>query len=292
MSGARAAAAIERFLFTAVNPGPLALLRVVCALLVILVFHPVGRFIPSPQFEGVFADHPGLAQFVDAPSWLAAVVMCTGLMAVGLVPRFASGLLVVLLLPALAQFGRYPGRVLVWNVVLCFAFLRSDAAFSIRRLVRDDAIPASPLWPIRIMQLSLSLLYAANVVSKLYPAFLSGHVLSLMSMEMNNFHVLIADVVPLPFGLSIPASVAATGTVLIESVLAIGWWLPGKRWMVAALGCAFHLALKFVVTIGWLDWVAISLYLVFLLPLAGVQSASRSRPSGATSRPRMRALRR
>jgi hypothetical protein len=215
----------------------------------------------------VFADHPWLGRFVDAPAWFPAVVLGAGMLAAGVMPRSASGLLLALLLPASAHAGRYPGRVLLWNVVLCLAFLRSDGAFSIRRLIRSTPIQPSPAWPIRMMQLSVSLLYAVNVAAKLNPDFLSGRVLSLMSMELSNFRVRITDVLPLPFGLSIPVSLCAIGTVMAEAVLAVGWWLPVNRRVVAAIGIAFHLAVKYVVSVAWLDWLAMSLYLVFLLPL-------------------------
>jgi hypothetical protein len=189
------------------------------------------------------------------------------MLTVGLAPRVASGALAVLLLPALGQWGRYPGRVLLWNVIFCFVFLRSDGALSVRQLFRAGRTPASPLWPIRVMQLSVSLLYAANVVAKLDPDFLSGRVLSVMSTELSNFHVRMTDGLPLPFGLVIPTWMAATGTVAVEAALALGLWLRRTRWLIAGPGCAFHLLIKLVLSVGWLDWLAMSLYLVFLLPL-------------------------
>jgi uncharacterized membrane protein YphA (DoxX/SURF4 family) len=273
MSGSPAYAALQRFLFAPVNPRPLVVLRCLLPVLVVLVFQPMGRFSANPFVESLFAAQPWLGQFLDAPAWYPAVITCSVMLALGLAPRLACAMLVVLLLPALAKLGRYPGRILLWNAILCFGFLRSDAAWSVRQLLVRRPTPSSPRWPLRLIQLSVSLLYAVNVLAKLRGPYLSGQVLSLMSIEMGNFLVQITDNVPLRWGLALPTWLAATGTVLVEAVLAVGVWSQKRKWLVAALGCAFHLALKLVISIGWLDWVAMALYLSFLLPLDGPRNA-------------------
>jgi hypothetical protein len=67
-------------------------------------------------------------------------------------------------------------------------------------------------------------------------------------------------------GVAVPLWLAATGVVMTEYALAVGFWFRRTRWATAALGVAFHGTLRYVVRIGFLDWVSLFLYAAFLLP--------------------------
>jgi len=54
--------------------------------------------------------------------------------------------------------------------------------------------------------------------------------------------------------------------VLIEYILAVGFWFKKSRVPTAILGIIFHLSLIWVINIGMLNWASIFLYPAFLLP--------------------------
>jgi len=66
--------------------------------------------------------------------------------------------------------------------------------------------------------------------------------------------------------ITIPVAILGISTVVSEYYLAIGFWIKKLRIFTAIFGIAFHLILKQVVGIGFLDYVAVFLYLSFLLP--------------------------
>ena len=127
-----------------------------------------------------------------------------------------------------------------------------------------------PIWPLRLIQLQLTVLYGVNVLYKATPEFLSGEVMVGLS-TMDSFHLDLSSGA-LELGvISIPVWMLGTGAVLTESWLAIGFWIPRLRVATAVLGVCFHLMLVFVMTIFMLDVVSCFLYLAFLLPMkAGV----------------------
>ena len=134
------------------------------------------------------------------------------------------------------------------------------------------------MWPIRLVQVQLSLTYLVNAVAKTTPAYLSGDVLVALSQTQPGFLVDLADGVPLVGPFVVPAWLASAGTVAIEYALALLWWFPRMRIPAALLGVAFHLGLETVIEVGWLDWACVFLYLAFLLPFEEV------RPTGAGNR--------
>ena len=122
------------------------------------------------------------------------------------------------------------------------------------------------MWPIRLIQLQLSATYIANALYKLHPGYLSGEVLVAMSQQLPNFLAELSDGALQLGPLSIPVWLCAWSAVAVESIIGIGLWFPRLRIPVAVVGVAFHITLMFIVTIGWLDWTCMLLYLAFLLP--------------------------
>ncbi len=150
--------------------------------------------------------------------------------------------------------------------MLAFSFLRSDAALAIPWGRRPAPVCVGPCWPIRIVQLQLSVLYAANAIAKTTPDYLSGQTLAAMMQVFPNFLVRPSDGHIALGALSIPLWLAAIGVVLTEYALAAGFWFRRTRVATAVLGVGFHTAMRYVVRIGFLDVVALFLYAAFLLP--------------------------
>jgi hypothetical protein len=270
---------IDRALFAPVDPTAAALFRVLLAGMVVLVFWPIRWPLPelvasSPLLKSLY-EHVLLTG-----AYWTTVVGIAVLFAMGARPRLAGAALVVLLLPLVPFEGRQPGRQLLVMTVLAFSFLRSGAAMTLRFSAETAPRSAGPSWPIRLIQLQLSVLYAANAISKTTPDYLSGQVPALMLQELPNFLVRAPEGRIAVGAVSIPLGLAATAVVLAEYALAIGFWSRRTRMATAVLGVAFHVALRHVIRIGFLDVVAVFLYSAFLLPFDGRGGKARASGDG------------
>jgi hypothetical protein len=145
--------------------------------------------------------------------------------------------------------------------------VRSDAQHSLRTwLGGSPALSAGPIWPIRLIQLQLSALYAVNALAKTTPAYLSGDVLVGMSLMLPNMRLDLSDRFQEIGPLALPVWLLASASTVAEWMLALGFWFPRLQVGVALLGVAFHLSARFVITIFALDLASVFLYLAFLLP--------------------------
>jgi hypothetical protein len=120
---------------------------------------------------------------------------------------------------------------------------------------------------LRLIQIQLSVVYGINALAKTTPAYMSGQVLLGMSHMLPTFLVDLSDGYVRLGPLSLPVALAATASVVIEYVLAIGLWFPRLRWITALSGILFHLSLQWIIRIHLLDWTCMFLYLAFLLPI-------------------------
>jgi hypothetical protein len=251
-------------LFQPVNPVAIACFRVVFAAVLAYALWPRG--LEPGAWAG---DWPAVARFFDdvvlSPVYRCAIYVAIVWFALGWRSRLAGAVLFALLVPhALLAKGRVSRHVLL-AALLCLSLLRSTAIWRPARLRRLDA---GPIWPIRLVQIQLSALYAINAWRKTTPEYLSGDVLMALSAARPNFIVDLSDGY-MTFGdLGIPVALLAWATVAVEYWLAIGWWIPGCIVPTALIGVAFHLFLKgCVIRIFMLDVAAMCLYLAFLLPM-------------------------
>jgi hypothetical protein len=255
----------ERLLFASANPQAVAAFRLMLALALLLAFTP------QSDLGADIRQHPRLVElyeqvFLTRWYWWGRLVPL-GLLALGWWPRAMGVLLLGLLFPLDFLSGYRESRQVLLMALLAFCFVRSDAMWSVRSLRRPDVLAdAGPIWPIRLIQIQLSLVYGVNALAKLTPQYLSGDVLQGFSKVLPNF---VADVSygTLHLGpLAIPVWLGAVASVAIELALAIGLWFPRLRWATAALGVTFHVGLKWIIRIGLLDYASMFLYLAFLLP--------------------------
>jgi hypothetical protein len=136
-----------------------------------------------------------------------------------------------------------------------------------------------PIWPLRLLQIQLSVVYGVNAVAKSTWHYLSGEALMGMS-TLPNFLADFSDGYWHAGGIAVPVMVAAMLSTLVEYFLALAFWFPRLRWLAAAVGVAFHLLLVTIVRIFMLDLATMFLYLAFLLPFADERPVAAS--SGAT----------
>jgi hypothetical protein len=214
--------------------------------------------------------------------WFALRIFGITLFGLGVAPRIVGPLLVLSLLPGVFEVGTMRSRQILVSAVLCLSMLRSTVGVVPlpRPASRSDraARSAGPMWPIRLVQIQLSLVYAVNAIAKMTPEYLDGSVLEWLSVSRWNFKVDLAGGYLHLGPLVVPTWLCAVGTVLVESALALGFWFRRTRIATAALGFAFHMSLKLILVIGFLDWASLCLYLSFLLPLDGSKAVDIASP--------------
>lgn len=215
--------------------------------------------------------------------WLVPYVLCLCLLlllfGLGYRPRLCGFALCGLLLPLLELPGRGESRQVLLFSLLALSVLRTDPAWTyLRPGSRSTESSAGPMWPIRLIQFQLTALYGVNALAKSNPAYLSGDVLMGMSRMLPNFVADFSSGYWMVGPLAIPIAVAAVASVLTEYTLTLGFWFRRLRLATAVIGVGFHLTLKWIVRIGFLDWVSMFLYLAFLLPFGG-SGYQRSSPS-------------
>jgi hypothetical protein len=266
---------LDRFLFVPVDGYAAAWFRIAFAAVLPYLFWSGGLSPPDApsSIERLYDD-----VFLTFGYWFTALALCV-LLAFGWRPRAIGSTLALVLFPLAFVPGATRSRQVILTALVAFCFLRSDVVRWPRLRQERQAVPSSagPAWPIRLVQLQLTLLYGVNAIAKASPAYLSGDVLTGMALALPNFKAEVR------FGaidlgvIAVPVMVAGIAGALTEGALAIGFWLGRWKWLAALLGIAFHLYLRFIIDIYKLDVATVFLYLAFLLPLV--------RPSPKSSAP-------
>ncbi|HTL28951.1 MAG TPA: HTTM domain-containing protein, partial [Tepidisphaeraceae bacterium] len=272
---------IDRFLFEPVNARTAAIMRMALAVMLPWSFWSIGLKIMPPA-EWI----PGATRFYNqlllTRGYAAAIIFVAMLFGAGIRPRMTGIALFVLLLPldSLSR-GRQSRQVLLF-ALLAFSMLRSDACWSVQRwLKRDQPVDADagPMWPIRLIQIQLSLVYAVNAFAKATSHYTNGDTLIGMSRMRPNFLIDMSDGFAHFGPIALPVALAATGSVIVESYLAVGFWFRRLRWITAAVGVMFHIMLQSIVHIFMLDLASMFLYLAFLLPWSKAPASKRTIPA-------------
>ena len=276
----------DRFLFAPTNDWAVAAFRLALACMCVWAFWPVGLV----RFSYELTPYPFMLElyptlFSTTP-WFALQIFGITLFGLGVAPRIVGPLLVLSLLPGVFEVGTMRSRQILVSAVLCLSMLRSTVGVvplprPASRTDRTDrtARSAGPMWPIRLVQIQLSLVYAVNAIAKMTPEYLDGTVLEWLSVSRWNFKVDLAGGYLHLGPLVVPTWLCAVGTVVVESALALGFWFRRTRIATAALGFAFHMSLKLILVIGFLDWASLCLYLSFLLPLDASKAVDVASPS-------------
>ena len=267
---------LQRFLFEPVSARSAAVFRIALTGMLAWAFH--SRWLPAPPLSAVPGALWAYSHIILRRPYFLVIGVLLMAFAAGLRPRIVGFILFSLLLPLASLTAGQESRQVLLTALLAFSMLRSDEQWSLRALRQDGTRgSAGPIWPIRLIQIQLTLVYGVNTLAKLTPAYLSGEILVGMSRMHPNFLVDLSHGFLHLASLPLPVSTAATAAVMIEAFLAVGFWVPRLVWPTAAVGVAFHLVLQRVVQIYMLDLASMFLYLAFLLPWpAPSQDSSRN----------------
>ena len=256
---------IDSFLFNPINPYYITVLRLVLSAAIAVVFWHRSNLVyylrTFPSLDSLYTE-----VFFTAPYsvivYLFLIAFC-----IGYRPRITGLLLCVLLLPLVFVDSYRHSRQIILFSLLAFSLLPSTSQYNLLFYSKGKTlVNGAPYWPIRLIQFQLSFLYGVNAIAKTTPSYLSGDILQGMSIMLPDF-ILDLSSGMLELGpLVIPVFVLAVSSVLIEYILAIGFWFKKTRIPTAVLGIVFHISLIWVIKIGILDWASLFLYPAFLLP--------------------------
>jgi hypothetical protein len=255
----RAWQAWERFWFEPRSLAPLVLVRTAFGLLVFLwalSVLPDAKTFFGP--DGVLADPPS-----HNGAWSVLHVWDTGTAAVVLVVLLGLGGLCLF-------FGRWT-RVASAVVFVCFVSLGNRNGFvgnsgdALLRVLSLYVLLASfaprATWPLRLIQVQLSLIYIGTVWAKL-----RGHTWPDGDAVAYAFRLEDLARFPIP---DIGASLFLThlltySALVVEAALGVLIWVPKLRKWVLLGGVCLHLGIEYRLRVGFFSWAILTTYLAFV----------------------------
>jgi vitamin K-dependent gamma-carboxylase-like protein len=295
-------AAWNRFWFERVSVAPLALMRVVFgALMVAWTISLIPDVDSMLSSNSIVPDQPvqfglqrsiwGILGFTSSHAVLVLVVVLLGISAVllmvGLATRVAA---VVLWLLLMSIERRNPlvfnsGDVLLRMLAFYFMLAPSGAAYSVDAWLRDGRrllpAPARAIWPLRLMQVQLSVIYLFAVWGKVKGTTWNDGTAVSYAMRIGD---IVRFQAPQWFTDSALLSNFFTyGTLVLELSLAILVWNRKLRPYILLGGVTLHLGIDWTIRVAFFSLGMFTLYLAWVPPalaervLAGVTETAKLR---------------
>ncbi|HEX2192770.1 MAG TPA: HTTM domain-containing protein [Acidimicrobiales bacterium] len=302
----RALAAWDRFWFAPVSTATLGVVRIAFATVLlawaVALAPDVLSFLGS---EGILPRAPDYATAGQSGSWSllgsnptdAAVVVFYAVFVVAvicLLVGFHTRLAALAVFCGLVSFTRRnpfvlnSGDLLLRVTAFYLLLAPAGSALSLdrwRRARREGAdfwdFPRRAMWPVRLLQVQLSVLYLSTLWAKAGgTTWADGSAVS-YALRVGFLNRLpVPDVVSDSLLLSNLLSYATLGTELALAVLV---WNRRLRPWVLGLGVAFHLAIDYAIRVGFFSYAIFVLYIAFVPPhamerwLQGMRSRLRER---------------
>jgi uncharacterized membrane protein YphA (DoxX/SURF4 family) len=278
----RAAEAWERFWFRDAETSTLALLRIAFG---VVVFAWTISLAPGLYSffadDGILPGYPdggtgawGLLQIDSSAAAVTVLYLLLLVASLCLLVGFKTRLAAVIVFVCLVSFARRDPWVLnsgdLLVVVLSFYLMLapSGEALSVDRWLgarsRFWEFPRRSLWPLRLVQVQVSLLYFFAVWAKLRgDTWNDGTAVSyafrLEDLERFPVPGFVTDSVVL-------SNFLTYGTLGVELALAILVWNGKLRPWVLLLGVALHLGIDYAVRVGFFSYAALVAYIAFIPP--------------------------
>lgn len=268
----------RRFWFSEDSAYPLGFIRIAFGLLMILWtlslypglydrFGPAGVVPVPPKADftwSVFRVFPGDSAVLAG--WVV-LLMASIALTLGWRSRLAAVLVFVMVVSFERRnpFVMNAGDVLLRVEALFIALSASDAALSLDQRRRTGTFWSAErrrVWPIRLMQIQVSIIYLSTVVAKLHGETWQAGTAVAYSLRQND---LLFFTVPRWFTDSMLLSnVLSWSTLLIELAIGLLVWNRRARPWVLAAGVALHLCIFVSMSIGLFSLAMFVLYLAFL----------------------------
>ncbi|RMG33532.1 MAG: hypothetical protein D6725_15500 [Planctomycetota bacterium] len=277
---------LERFFFEQRVPYGMAAVRILlCATLLCVVlprwFH-AREFYSTDGAPAPLADNYGWMDFLPIPSGPLAVALMS-LLAFALISaligwhtRLSLGIAAVVypylnMLDCLSSMTKY--SVISSHALLLLALSRCGDVWSVdawrrglarRRSLLDPAIrwPRSPIWPQRLMQLMIGIVYFGAALTKMQtPEYFNGdQLLYWLMSNVNNDNPVGEWLTLTPWILVFFAYIAVVWEVLFPFLV---WQPRGRLWMLG-IGALFHIMTTLTLGLFIFPAVCISIYFCFL----------------------------
>ena len=230
---------------------------------------------------------PDLDPFFQ-PTWLGrtgsravdlALVLAACCLSLGWRTRIAAGV-TLLCLTVLARTNPFifnSGDTLLRHLALVIAVAPSGAALSLDRKRQTGtawAFPFVPVWPLRLVQVQVAVMYAAAVMHKLGGVTWWDGTATAYPLRM-------PDVTRFSLTTLVTSSVAAAqlmtwGTLAVEAAIPLLVWNRRCRPWVLGAGVALHLSIDLTLRAGLFSWVVLASYLSFVPPETMTRALSRA----------------
>jgi uncharacterized membrane protein YphA (DoxX/SURF4 family) len=272
----------ERFWFKDVETSTFALFRIVFGVVVIAWTISLAPALYSFFGDGgILPNHPdgdagswGLLQLDSGPAAVTALYLLLLVGALCLVFGFKTRLAAVVVFVCLVSFARRDPWVLnsgdLLVIVLSFYLMLAPAgaALSVDRWLQAKSrfweFPARSLWPLRLIQVQVSLLYFFAVWAKV-----RGETWNDGTAVSYAFRLEDLERFPVPGFVTdslLLVPLLTSGTLAMELALAILVWNGKLRPWVLLLGVGLHLGIDYAVRVGFFSWAALVAYIAFLPP--------------------------
>jgi hypothetical protein len=275
----------NHFWFQPVETSTVALFRVAFGLLalgytlslapVLFAFYSDDGILPAqPTYSGTLAW--GMLGFFPSD---AAVLLFYFLLLVGsiaLLVGFRARLAALVVFVCLISFGRRDpwvlnsGDLLVQVLAFYMLFMPSGTGLSVDRWLEEPRrfweFPARAIWPLRLVQVQVSILYLSAVWAKVRGVtWNDGTAVS--------YAFRIEDVArfPVPGFVTdslVLANLLTYGTLAVELSIGILVWNRVLRPWVLLLGIGLHLGIDYAVRVGFFSYAVLVAYIVFIPPEA------------------------
>lgn len=296
----RAASLWERFWFTPVEASTMALFRIAFGIVVvgwtISLAPPLYAFFGE---DGVLPVHRdagpgswGMLEISSSGSAVTVLYLILLVAALCLVVGFRSRLAAAVVWVSLVSFGRRDPWVLnsgdLMLTVLAFylMLMPSGAALSVDRWLRPRSrfweFPARSVWPLRLIQVQVTIMYFFAVWEKVRGATWNdgtavSYAFRIGDLERFPVPAFVTDSLVL-------VNLMTYGTLVVELGLAVLVWNGKLRPWVLLAGVTLHLGIDFSVRVGFFSLAALVAYVAFLPPAAATAWVCRMRDRAARSR--------
>jgi hypothetical protein len=279
----RLVVAWSRFWFQPVESSTVALFRVAFGLLalgytlslapVLFAFYSDNGILPAqPSYNGTLAW--GMLGFFTSD---AAVVLFYFLLLVGtiaLLVGFRARLAALVVFVCLISFGRRDpwvlnsGDLLVQVLAFYMLFMPSGASLSVDRWLGQSGrfweFPARAIWPLRLVQVQVSILYIAAVWAKVRGVTWNDGTAVSYAFRIDDIARF-----PVPGFVTdslVLANLLTYGTLAVELSIGILVWNRVLRPWVLLLGIGLHLGIDYAVRVGFFSYAVLVAYIAFVPP--------------------------
>jgi hypothetical protein len=279
----QAVAAWERFWFQPVESSTFALYRIAVGTLILswtlalapslYAFYSPDGILPSyPDYSGSLAW--GLLEYFPGSAAVTLFYFLMLLASICVLAGFATRLSALVSFICLVSFAhRNPwvlnsGDLLVQLLAFYLLLMPAGAALSVDRWLKPNqpfwAFPRRAIWPLRLVQVQVSMLYIVAVWDKVRGTTWNDGTAVSYAMRIGDLNRF-----PVPGFVSdslVISNLLTFGTLALELSLGILVWNRVLRPWVLLLGVSLHLGIDYSVRVGFFSWAILAAYVVFIPP--------------------------